>query len=152
MSYQDLLQRYGSPSKTADHTIYIHVAAPSTLSTTAEVAHRDQWAAQDIARLESYVENLRDYRRALAARYAELETMGFAYRLELHRNPSWSGGNVTYELKLVKLYADGTEVNEQRQVFPGKERRAALKTFDEMKRSRPGIETVLDIEKRQWER
>lgn len=37
-------------------------------------------------------------------------------------------------------------------LLPGKERRAALKRFEELQKARPGIECKIDIEKRAWER
>ena len=152
MSYHDLLMQYGSKRESAETRLYIYCQAPGTLTTVERVAYRDKNAAADIARLERLIEDLKDYRQALAVRYAELETMSFRYRLELHRHPAWNGGGVKYELQLVKLYSDGTEINEWREVLPGKERRAALEKFAQMQKQRPGIEVVLDIEKRYWER
>ena len=123
------------------------------LKALAEIAHADKRAAQDIAELENLIADLKEYRQALAARYAQLETMSYTDRLELERRPDgWRGGNITYYLRIVRKYEDGTEAQQYHETFPGKQRRDALKRFEELKKQRPGIEAVQDIAKKSWER
>lgn len=123
------------------------------LKELAEIAHADKRAAQDIAELENLIADLKEYRQALAARYAQLETMPYTDRLELERRPDgWRGGNITYYLRIIRKYADGTEAQQYHETFPGKQRRDALKRFEELKKQRPGIEAVQDIAKNSWER
>ena len=123
------------------------------LKEAGEVARADATAARDIAALESLISDLKEYRQELAARYAQLETMAYTDRLELERRPDgWRGGNITYYLRIVRKYEDGTEAQQMHETFPGKQRRDALKRFEELKKQRPGIKAVKDIEKRSWER
>lgn len=77
MSYHDLLTMYGSEQETAEQRVYIYVQQPRTLETPHDVACRDGQVAVEIKRLESMIDDLRDYRVALAQRYAELETMPY---------------------------------------------------------------------------
>ena len=72
--------------------------------------------------------------------------------MELERKPSYSGSGVLYYVRIVRAYQDGTEVQELAETYQGKQRREALARFDELKKQRPGIEIVKDIERRSWER
>lgn len=53
---------------------------------------------------------------------------------------------------LLNLEVNGTKVETATETFPGKERRAAIKRFEELKKERPGIDYIKDIEKKSWER
>ena len=115
-----------------------------------EVAYRDRTVAQDIKRLEKLVDDLKDYRRALAHRYAELETLPYTYLLKLERVPHWKG-HIEYVITLTKTLSDGTKTQDLREVFPGKDRRKAFARAAELRRQRPGIPYEEDIARRAWE-
>ena len=150
MSYHDLMNQYGHEQPQAETRVYIFAQAPQNLTTPDEVAYRDRTAAQDIKRLEKLVDNLKDYRRALAARYAELETMPYTYLLKLERVPHWKG-HIEYVITLTKTLSDGTKTQDLREVFPGKDRRKAFARAAELRRQRPGIPYEEDIARRAWE-
>lgn len=59
---------------------------------------------------------------------------------------------ITYYIRHFTEYEDGTKVETATETFPGKERHAAIKRFEELKKERPGIEYIKDIEKKSWER
>ncbi len=150
MSYHDLLNQYGHEQPQAETRVYIFAQAPRKLTTPDEVAYRDRAAAQDIKRLEKLVDDLKDYRRALAARYAELETLPYTYLLKLERVPHWKG-HIEYVITLTKTLSDGTKTQDLREVFPGKDRRKAFARAAELRRQRPGIPYEEDISRRPWE-
>ena len=150
MSYHDLLNQYGHEQPQAETRVYIFVQAPQKLTTPGEVAYRDKTAAQDIKRLEKLVDDLKDYRRALAARYAELETLPYTYLLKLERVPHWKG-HIEYVITLTKTLSDGTKTQVLREVFPGKDRRKAFARAAELRHQRPGIPYEEDITRRAWE-
>ena len=150
MSYHNLLHMYGSEQESAEQRVYIYAQAPRKLTTTDQVAYRDKSTAETIRRLESLLEDLRDYRTALAARYNELVTMPYKLRLTLERCPHWKG-HIEYLVTITKTLEDGTETEELREVYPGKERRTAFARYESLKRQRPGIEAVKDIARRSWE-
>lgn len=153
MSYKDLLHQYGSQQESAEHRIYIYAQDPAILKTAHDVEYRDKDAAAKIAELERYIADLKDYRQALASRYAQLDTMAYSLRLELERHPSAGAGRpITYDVRIIKVYEDGTKTTELLETYLGKERRKALTRFEELKKQRPGIETVQDIQRRSWER
>lgn len=135
-----------------DLRLSCYLSRPETQQTEKGIDRMDERAARMIAECQSTIEKLKEYRQALAARYAQLATMPYKLRLELHRHPSWYGRGITYELLLVKRYEDGTEVNELIETYPGKERRTALQKFDDMQRQRPGIEVIRDTDKKSWEK
>lgn len=150
MSYHDLLNQYGHEQPQAETRVYIFTQTPQKLTTPEEVAYRDRTAAQDIKRLEKLVDDLKDYRRALAARYAELETLPYTYLLKLERVPHWKG-HIEYVITLTKTLSDGTKTQDLREVFPGKDRRKAFARAAELRRQRPGIPYEEDIARRPWE-
>lgn len=150
MSYHDLLNQYGHEQPQVETRVYIFAQAPRKLTTPDEVAYRDRTTAQDIKRLEKLIDDLKDYRRALAARYAELETLPYTYLLKLERVPHWNG-NIEYVITLTKTLSDGTKTQDLREVFPGKDRRKAFARAAELRRQRPGIPYEEDISRRPWE-
>lgn len=151
MSYDSLFTRYGSPSEEAEIRIGGYLLHPAKL-TADRIPWNDESAARIIAQCESTIEVLKEYRQALAERYATLQTAAYKLRLELKRNPNYSGNGVNYYVTIYKTYDDGTEVIELNEHYKGKQRREALVRFEELKKQRPGIETVKDIERKNWER
>ena len=150
MSYKDLLYQYGRHQDSAEQRVYIYVQDPRKLKTPGEVEYRDRSAAGDIARLEKLVENLKDYRKALTARYGELLTMTYKTTLKLERCPHWKG-HIEYIVTITKTMEDGTSTDELRDVYSGKDRHAALARYEELRKQRPGIDATKDIARRQWE-
>lgn len=152
MSYQDWQWRGSCDIKETELHLRVYLNKPETL-TLERIKGYDQSAARAIQQAEELIADLREYRQALAARYAQLETAAYTLRLELIRHPAWSGiHGVSYDLRLIKRYEDGTESAELSEHYRGKERHAALARFEELCRQRPGIEIVKDIERRSWER
>lgn len=152
MHYRDLFQRYGQPSTEADFTISGHLTAPESC-TLDRVIWCDKYAAELVQRFEAYAAALKEYRQALAARYADLETMPYKLRLEIVRTPANSGYHgVYFDIRMMQLFEDGTEVPQLREHFTGRERRQALERFAELAKQHPGIELKKDIDRRSWER
>lgn len=151
MSYHDLLYRFGSEQESAEVRPYIYIQAPQKLSTPEEIMYRDKDAAATIDRLTQIIEDLKDYRQALAARYGELETMPYKRVLQLERCPHWKG-HIEYILTITRTHEDKTKVKELREVFPGKERHKAIARYHELRKQYPGIDSEMHVEKRSWER
>lgn len=151
MSYESLFTRYGSPSKEAEIRVTGYLLHPSKL-TADRIPWNDEQAARIIAQCESTIEALKEYRQALAERYAMLQTAPYKLRLALKREAGWRGKGVDYYVNIYRTYEDGTEVMELNEHYTGKQRREALARFEELKKQRPGIEIMKDIEKRSWER
>ena len=151
MSYESLFTRYGSPSKEAEIRVTGYLLHTSKL-TADRIPWNDEQAARIIAQCESTIEALKEYRKALAERYATLQTAAYKLRLELKREAGWRGKGVDYYVNIYRTYEDGTEVMELNEHYTGKQRREALARFEELKKQRPGIETMQDTEKRSWER
>lgn len=149
MNWQDLFQRYGNPSTEARIEVRDYLLRPDQL-TAEKIKHYDDSAAQTIKELEETAAALREYRQALAVRYAELSTMPYTLRLELIREKRWKGP-VTYWLRLVRAYEDGHEEKEAETSYPGNKRHEAIKAYQAALKARPGIEAKLDIEKSRWE-
>ena len=90
MSYESLFTRYGSPSTEADICIRGYLTRPDKL-TQERIRGNDESAARLIERCEEVIAALKEFRQALAARYAELASSPYTLRLELQRHPAWSG-------------------------------------------------------------
>lgn len=125
MSYHKYLTCYGSPAETGEIRFSIYLTDPAKLTTPKDIVWRDNHIAEDINRLETVLEALRDYRKDLAARYGELETMPYTRLLKLERHPHWKG-HIEYIVTITRKYSDKTEIDELREVYPGKEERKPL--------------------------
>lgn len=151
MSYHKYLTRFGSPSDEGEIRFSIYLTAPEKLNTPKDIVWRDKHISEDISRLETVLEALRDYRKDLAKRYGELETMPYTRLLKLERHPNWKG-RIDYIVTITRQYSDKTDVRELYEVFPGKERKKAFDRTAELLKQNPGIHYENDIEKRSWER
>lgn len=151
MSYTDLFQRYGAPSKDAEIRILYYLKRPEALDTFERIKHYDGEAAQIIAQCKKLIEDMSEYRQDLAARYNQLATMPSRRRLRLERYVNFNNKKF-YCIRHFTNYDDGTVVETETETFPGKERRAALARFAELKKQYPGIVAEMYIEKKSWER
>ena len=151
MSYLDLFQRYGSPSREASVQIRDYLIRPDVL-TADHIVSYDKSAARTIAECRQLIDQLTEYRQALAERYAQLATATYRDRLELRRDPGYRGKPVTYSVQIVRTYEDGTTETPLSETYTGTERRKAFARFAELKRQRPGIEAIQDTDRRAWER
>lgn len=151
MSYEHLFQRYGSPSTEAEIRLTGYLLRPDKLKED-QIKRNDETAARLILECERTAETLREYRQALASRYAALNTMPYQERLEIERYRSYRGNLVTYYVRIVRTYEDGTQAKTLSETYPGKERRKAISRFEELKRQRPGIEVLEDISPQSWEK
>lgn len=151
MSYLDLFQRYGNPSREADIRLSGWLLRPDAL-TAEKIAGYDQSAARLITEAQTLIDQLTEYRAALAERYAALATAAYRDRLELTRERRWRDSPVLYHVQIIRTYEDGTAETVLHEHFTGKERRKAFARFAELKHQRPGIETMQDTDKRSWER
>ena len=151
MSYTDLFQRYGAPSKEAEIRIWYYLQRPEALDTFNKIKHYDREAAQIVAQCKKLIEDMSEYRQDLAARYNQLATMPSRRRLRLERYVNFNNKKFYY-IRHFTDYDDGTVVETETETFPGKERRAALARFAELKKQFTGIAAEMDIEKKSWER
>lgn len=151
MSYLDLFQRYGSPSREAEIRLHGYLIRPDTL-TADRIQYNDETAARLIEDCRRLADQLTDYRQALAERYAALATAAYRDRLELVRERRWRDSPVLYHVQIIRTYEDGTTERVLVEKYFGTERRKAFARFAELKHQRPGIETMQDTEKKSWEK
>ena len=150
MPYKDLFNRFGTLTEHSEVRISIYLTRPDKVDTTKRILENDKRAERDIFELKQIIEDLQDYRRALAARYGELETMSYHDVLTLERKPYRTP--IAYDIEIKRVFEDKTENRVLFEHYEGKDRHKALKRFDELRKQHPGIEAIKDIEKRNWER
>lgn len=151
MSYHDLLTMYGDEQREAEQRVHIYVQQPQQYKTPEDIARKDSDIARQIERMQRLIDDLRDYRVALAQRYAELETMPYTRVLTLKREPSYKG-RITYWVTITRELADGTETDELREKYAGQDRAKAFARFAALQKQYPGIASVKDVARRSWER
>lgn len=153
MSYDALFTRYGCPSDEGRVNITGYLLHPKKIKEGLWIKRMDETAERVIRECQETIAHLVDYRRALAERYAMLETAPYTLRLEIERRrEGYTAPKVFYYVRILKVYADGTTVPELAETYKGTERCIALARFEELKKQRPGIEAVKNIEKGAWER
>lgn len=153
MSYDALFIKYGCPSDEGRVNITGYFLHPKNIKEGLWIERMDESAERVIRECQETIAQLVDYRRALAERYAMLETAPYKLRLEIERRrEGYREPKVFYYVRILKVYEDGTTVPELAETYKGTERREALARFEALKKQRPGIEAVKDIEKGKWER
>lgn len=120
--------------------------------TADRIANYDKSAARTIAECRQLIDQLTEYRQALAERYAQLATAAYRDRLELRRDPGYRGKPVIYSVQIVRTYEDGTTEMPLSETYTGTDRRKAFARFAALQKERPGIETIQDTDRRAWER
>ena len=151
MSYHDLLTMYGDEQREAEQRVYIYVQQPQQYKTPEDIDRKDADIARQIERMERLIDDLRDYRVALAQRYAELETMPYTRVLTLKRDPSYKV-RIIYWVTITRELADGTKIDELREQYAGNERAKAFSRFADLQKQYPGIASVKDVSRRSWEK
>ena len=81
------------------------------------------------------IEDMSEYRQALAGRYNQLATMP-SRRLKLERYVNCDNKKLYY-IRHFTDYDDGTSVETETEELPGTDRRAALARFGELKSNIP---------------
>ena len=153
MNYTALFTRYGCPSDEGRVNISGYLLHPKKLKEQERIKRADETAERVIRECQEAIAQLVDYRRALAERYAMLETAPYTLRLEIdRRREGYTAPKVFYYVRILRVFEDGTTVPELSETYKGTERRNALARFEALKKQRPGIEAVKDIEKGAWER
>lgn len=150
-AYSPLFERYGSPCREAEIKQYGYLTRPDKLDTFGRIRRMDDHAARLIAECETLITQLTAYRQDLVTRYNELATMTSRDRVLLERYPRYDG-KIVYYVRMFTDYEDGTTVNTSSERFEGRDRRKAFARFEEIRKQRPGIEAIKDIEKRSWEK
>lgn len=127
---------------------------PKTIDTVERAAYWGNNAASHIKECEAMIARLKEYQQMIFERVQELETTSYHHRVTLLRERRFRESKVLYHLIVEKVYdTEGIRPTEiSRTNYPGTERREALKAFEAYKKSHPGIEAVLDIEKARWEK
>lgn len=141
---------YDGEQLEAEQRVYIYVQQPKRYKTPEDIARKDADIARQIERMQRLIDDLRDYRVALAQRYAELETMPYTRVLTLKRDPSYKG-RITYWVTITRRMSDGTETDELCEQFHGQDRAKAFARFAALQKQYPVIASVKDVARRSWE-
>lgn len=135
-------------------SVRCYLIDPKTIDDLDRAVYWGNSAAQYIKDCEGMINQLKQYQQKIYERVQELETAPYHHRLTLHREKRYYQNKVFYYLIVEKVFdSPGIKpVEIQRTNYPGTQRRDAIKAFEDYKKSHPGIEAVLDIEKGKWER
>ena len=139
-----------------DTELYVrcHLIDPKTIDDLDRAVYWGGNAAHYIAECEGMINQLKKYQQMIYERVQELETAPYHHRVTLLRENRYYQKRVYYYLIVEKVFdTPGIKpVEIQRTTYSGPERRDALKAFEAYKKSHPGVEAVLDIEKARWEK
>lgn len=138
--------------KTID--IKCFIKQPKKIKNKEDVLRYEKWANQGIKEFKKYIELLELYRIELYERYKELETTVFKTKLSLIRSKSYYDKKVYYTVHLYE-YSNEKDVDNKtikKETFSGAERKKAFELFEQLKRTYNGIETEIDINKKEWEK
>ena len=135
-------------------SVRCYLIDPKTIDDLDRAVYWGNSAAQYIKDCESMINQLKQYQQKIYERVQELESAQYHYRVTLLRENRYYQKRVFYYLIVEKVFdTPGIKpVEIQRTTYSGPERRDALKSFEAYKKSHPGVEAVLGIEKARWEK
>lgn len=151
MQLADLYNRHTSGMAEYDHHVYLYGKDPAAMLSLRDLESADRRAADDIRRLESYAEALKQYRISIAKRYQTLSTAATVPVITLKRTNSSCYG-IRYTITNYRQYLDGTRAEISHTTYSGKERHKAIAAFNAAVKAHPGITAEMDIAKGRWER
>ncbi|MGN0812367.1 MAG: hypothetical protein ACI4MQ_02530 [Candidatus Coproplasma sp.] len=155
MELESLFHRYGYPSDEMNERICLYFPRPNRIKTLERVQKTDKATQAKIKELLEIAEVLKEYRQLLYKRAQQFFNAEYAMRLSLTREvDGYPNGKKTYVIKILKLLdlTNADPVYILNETYEGKERHKALKRFEELKKLYPNIETIIDIDKKSWER
>lgn len=123
-------------TNTARVTLNFNDDVPERIQSPRGADTIEKYAADFESQLEEALAYIREYRKRVAARKAELETMHYNFVFEISREKDRDG--VKYIIRKFRLYEDGTETGSGVEFFTGRERVKALKRVDELVKENPG--------------
>ena len=135
-------------------SVRCYLIDPKTIDDLDRAVYWGNSAAQYIKDCEGMTNQLKQYQQKIYERVQELESAEYHHRVTLLRENRYYQKRVFYYLIVEKVFdTPGIKpVEIQRTTYSGPERRDALKAFEAYKKSHPGVEAVLDIEKARWEK
>ena len=135
-------------------SVRCYLIDPKTIDDLDRAIYWGNSAADHIKQCEAMIDQLKQYQQMIYERVQEIETAPYHHRVTLLRENRYYQKRVFYYLIVEKVFdTPGIKpVEIQRTTYSGPERRDALKAFEAYKKSHPGVEAVLDIEKARWEK
>lgn len=135
-------------------SVRCHLQNPKTIDDMSRAIYWGNNAAHYIQECEAMITQLKQYQQMIFERVQELESAPYHHRVTLKRENRYYQKRVYYYLIVDKVFdTPGIQpVEIQRTTYTGPERRDAIKAFEAYKKSHPGIEAVLNIEKARWEK
>lgn len=131
--------------------IYFYATNPKSMDTSGLLA-ADKRAKNEIEELEFLIRQVKEYRTALSKRYNEIQSMEYTLELSLQRKSSWRGDKKIYNISIDRIFSDGFRESIIKETYEGRERHKAIKRFKELQKAHPGINAIVDIEKKSWEK
>lgn len=150
----EFFSRYGSPAKEANEQINIYHMRADCIDNMKRITAEDQRAVREIAEMQKHIETLKAYRKTLYERAQALCAASYHLQLKVKRTIDTYYNKKWYIVSVSKIYeASGIapEITLE-ETYSGKERAAALKRFEQLKKQYPSIEHIKEIDKYQWER
>lgn len=138
--------------RTTDRTCRAYIADPAEMYTVERCRMYDQIAERYMQDMRAELELMQQYRKALFDRMQLLYSTPYHLRLTLKRARGME--KVYYYLLLEKVF-DGSGILPEllsNTKYAGKDRAKAIADFKAECKRRPGIDSVIDIEKKGWER
>ena len=150
--YENFFTRYGSPSEVAEIRINNAFYKVNNIYDESTLMRYDNYAHEDIKRLEKMIEQLKIYRIAICERYNELQFAHVQKVVKLKREKRTYDNKVYYYLELINRYDNGHDEQIKSTRYTGKERKKAIEDFERFANENKNYIAEKDIEKGKWEK
>lgn len=149
----DLFSQYGTPQKQMSRKkVYVYEEHPENLYSMDAISNSFTHVERTLEELEELMDELKTYRVALAERYNYIATAPTRQKIRLQR---YNRECVTYVIHFYTMFFDGGHEEEdykKSRHYAGKDRREALKDFEQLKSQYPNAIFEKDIDRKSWER
>lgn len=124
------------------------------LDSLERILFHDRSAAEKIKDAENMIAVLKEYRQSLFERSQIITAANYHLRLTLTREVHYYDKKKYYQIEIAKIFdrkdiAPESILSER---YEGTERHKAIKRYEELRKSHPGIESEMDIAKKHWEK
>lgn len=148
-----LFSRFGYPSDQCSEHIHLYFPRADKIGSMDRIIDEDKRAAEKITELLEMAELLKKYRQTLFERSQVIAATNYHLQLTLIRSVDRNNRKY-YTVEITKIFdrKDITPETVLSEQYEGTERHKAIKRYEELLKSHPGIESEKDIAKKYWEK
>lgn len=135
-----------------EYRIFAYTSNVRDCCDMASLQRQDNYTAHMIERLEEALAAMKAHRAEIYEQAQRIAAAAVSVEIELTRERRFRDSHVFYHLRRYEVRQGIGKTKIHGESYPGKDRKEALKRFEEWKKEFPAAAVTVDIERRKWER